>query len=209
MNDWRFQYIRAVSRILCPAGALAFLLLYIVELFLLHWCPVWVRGPQASTIVLTDLLIKGWSSQDQETVLRAYDLASWMTDLKKTQAYAVFALWFAVFGQIIYDGRPAWQASHSERDDRLRQILARCRLTFRQQVIFGLCLALVMSGAVLGLLAGPFRTHVESLDWVDRAKEEAYRMDPRSVFYAFGTTAMRPEYRKPGKLNDLLGLKDE
>lgn len=66
-----------------------------------------------------------------------------------------------------------------------------------------------MDGPRFGLLAGPFHTHVESLEWVDRTKEEAYRVDPRSVFYAFGTTAMRPEYRKPGRLNDLLGLKGE
>ena len=64
----------------------------------------------------------------------------------------------------------------------------------------------VIDGPRFGLLAGPFPTHVESLEWVERAKEEAHRVDPWSVFYAFGTTAMRPEYRKPGSLNDLLRL---
>lgn len=64
----------------------------------------------------------------------------------------------------------------------------------------------VMDGPRFGLLAGPFQTHIEALEFVDRAKEEAYRVDPRSVFYAFGTTAMKPEYRKPGKMNELLGL---
>jgi hypothetical protein len=64
----------------------------------------------------------------------------------------------------------------------------------------------VMDGPRFGLLAGPFQTHVEALEYVDCAKEEAHRVDPRSVFYAFGTTAMKPEYRKPGTLNDFLGL---
>jgi hypothetical protein len=64
----------------------------------------------------------------------------------------------------------------------------------------------VVDGPRFGLLAGPFQTHVEALECVDRAKKEPYRVDPRSVFYAFGTTAMKPGYRKPGKLNDLLGL---
>ncbi len=67
----------------------------------------------------------------------------------------------------------------------------------------------VIDGPRFELLAGPFSTHIEACEWVDRAKEEAHRVDSRSVFYAFGTTAMRPEYRKPGRLNDLLGLKVE
>ena len=65
----------------------------------------------------------------------------------------------------------------------------------------------VIDGPRFGLLAGPFRTHLEALEFVERAKEQAHRVDPRSVFYAFGTTAMRPEYRQPGRLNDLLGLR--
>lgn len=65
----------------------------------------------------------------------------------------------------------------------------------------------VIDGPKFGLPAGPFKSHFEALDCVGRAKEQAYRVDPRSIFYAFGTTAMRPKYRKPGKLNDLLGLK--
>lgn len=67
----------------------------------------------------------------------------------------------------------------------------------------------VIDGPRFGLLAGPFSTHVEACAWVDRAREEAYRVDPRSWFYAFGTVAMRPGYRKPGRLNDLLGLRIE
>ena len=65
----------------------------------------------------------------------------------------------------------------------------------------------VMDGPRFGLLAGPFSTHVEACEWVERAKEEAYRVDPRSVFYGFGTAAIRSNYRKPGRLNDLLGLR--
>lgn len=67
----------------------------------------------------------------------------------------------------------------------------------------------VIDGPRFGLLAGPFRTHVEALELVERARKEAERVDPRAVFYAFGTTAMHPDYRTPGKLNDPLGLEVE
>ena len=63
-----------------------------------------------------------------------------------------------------------------------------------------------IDGSRYALLAGPFETHVEACGWVDRARDEACRVDPRAWFYAFGTTAMKPEYRRPGILNDRLDL---
>lgn len=66
-----------------------------------------------------------------------------------------------------------------------------------------------IDGSRYALLAGPFETHPEACDWVDRARDEACRVDPRAWFYAFGTTAMKPTYRKPGILNDRLGLQKE
>lgn len=63
-----------------------------------------------------------------------------------------------------------------------------------------------IDGSRYALLAGPFATHSEACKWVDRVRDEACRVDPRAWFYAFGTTAMRPEYRKPGILNDRLDL---
>ena len=56
------------------------------------------------------------------------------------------------------------------------------------------------------LLAGPFDTHAEACGWVNRARDEACRVDPRAAFYAFGTSATKPEYLKPGILNDRLDL---
>lgn len=38
-----------------------------------------------------------------------------------------------------------------------------------------------------GLLLGPYPTHQEALDNVKRARELAYKADPRSHFYGFGT----------------------
>ena len=64
-----------------------------------------------------------------------------------------------------------------------------------------------VDGSRFALLAGPFVAHAEACKWVDRARDEACRVDPRAWFYSFGTTAMRPEYSKPGKLNERLGLK--
>lgn len=63
-----------------------------------------------------------------------------------------------------------------------------------------------IDGSRYALLAGPFETHVEACGWVDRARDEACRVDPRAWFCAFGTTAMKPEYRKPGILNDRLNV---
>ena len=63
-----------------------------------------------------------------------------------------------------------------------------------------------IDGSRFALLAGPFPTHPEACELVDRVRDEACRVDPRAWFYAFGTTAMKPEYRKRGILNDLLDL---
>ncbi len=59
------------------------------------------------------------------------------------------------------------------------------------------------------LLAGPFDNHPEACNWVERARDQACRVDPRAWFYAYGTTAMKPQYLKPGILNDQLGLGGE
>lgn len=57
-----------------------------------------------------------------------------------------------------------------------------------------------------GLLAGPFATHVEALGWVDRASAEAERVDPWSVFDAFGTCSLPVGSGRVGCLNGRLGL---
>ena len=59
------------------------------------------------------------------------------------------------------------------------------------------------------LLAGPFPPHEEALAWVDRAKALAlarYNPEGRADWYAYGTVAMTADYRKPGMLNDQLGV---
>lgn len=45
-----------------------------------------------------------------------------------------------------------------------------------------------------GFLLGPYRTHGESLEQVDRGRELALAADPFACFYAFGT-ARAPERR--------------
>lgn len=51
------------------------------------------------------------------------------------------------------------------------------------------------------LLAGPFRTHAEALDALPRTRTRAEELDPRGLFYAYGTVAMSRSYTKPGILN--------
>lgn len=61
----------------------------------------------------------------------------------------------------------------------------------------------------IALLAGPFPTHGQALDILPAAKAEAERIDPRATWYAFGTLCMKDGYKKPGILNDRLGLSSE
>ena len=63
-----------------------------------------------------------------------------------------------------------------------------------------------IDGSRFALVAGPFDTHPEACGWVNRARDEACRVDPRAWFYSFGTASTGPEYRKPGILNDRLNL---
>lgn len=59
-------------------------------------------------------------------------------------------------------------------------------------------------------LAGPFPTHQEALDMVDRAKALACEMDPRGVWYAYGTCReIAPNTIYPGVLNEKLDLPKE
>lgn len=57
-----------------------------------------------------------------------------------------------------------------------------------------------------GLLAGPFKKHGEALALVDRARDEACKVDGYAWFYSFGTLAMPATYTNPGVLNARLGV---
>lgn len=57
----------------------------------------------------------------------------------------------------------------------------------------------------VGLLAGPFDTHDAALGMVDRARQEASKVDPWTDFDAVGTMSIEG-YDKPGALNSRLGL---
>lgn len=61
-------------------------------------------------------------------------------------------------------------------------------------------------GRGVALLAGPFDSHDEAKGHVDRAKDEAYKVDPRSHFDAFGTSGIESDNHKPGALNAQLGI---
>lgn len=62
-------------------------------------------------------------------------------------------------------------------------------------------------GRGVHLLAGPFDEHNHAKAHVDRAREEAYKIDPKSHFDAFGTAGVESDNHKPGVLNERLGLK--
>ena len=53
------------------------------------------------------------------------------------------------------------------------------------------------------LLVGPFATHVDAITRVDDVRKLAERLDPRAVFYAFGTSRAPVGTDTPGKINDL------
>lgn len=61
-------------------------------------------------------------------------------------------------------------------------------------------------GRGVGKLAGPFDTHDEAKAHVSMAREEAHKVDPRSVFDAFGTAGVVADDHKPGVLNERLGI---
>lgn len=56
------------------------------------------------------------------------------------------------------------------------------------------------------VLAGPYKTHQEALALVPTVTRIAQDVDPRAAFYAFGTVAMKPDFTKPGILNDKIIL---
>lgn len=58
----------------------------------------------------------------------------------------------------------------------------------------------VIDGNRYGLLLGPFPTHRQALDMVEAVRKKAEEIDPRAVFYAFGTCRVEG-YNAPGKLN--------
>ena len=64
----------------------------------------------------------------------------------------------------------------------------------------------VRDGERFGLLAGPFDSEPEAREWVEPARRKANEVNAWAAFYAFGTC--KAQTRKPGKLNDLLGLAD-
>lgn len=63
----------------------------------------------------------------------------------------------------------------------------------------------VVDGKRVGLLAGPFATHKQALDLVDKAKEKAEEIDPFACFYAFGTLSLATGKRE-GVFNKALDI---
>jgi hypothetical protein len=65
----------------------------------------------------------------------------------------------------------------------------------------------IVDGSRYALIAGPFDTHRKALAMVPAAKKIAEELDPRAVFYGFGTcrkdTSDKPRL---GILNDKLGI---
>ena len=63
----------------------------------------------------------------------------------------------------------------------------------------------IVDGPRFALMAGPFRTHQEALNLVDKANDIGREIDPASHFYGWGTVKMANGYRT-GRLNKELGL---
>jgi hypothetical protein len=51
----------------------------------------------------------------------------------------------------------------------------------------------VIDGPRRQVLSGPYGDHQAALDKVDAAKAVAQRVDPRSIFYAFGTCSIETD----------------
>ncbi len=63
----------------------------------------------------------------------------------------------------------------------------------------------VVDGPQHALLLGPFcNDHAKALSLVEKARDEAVRIDRKAWFYGFGTCRLPLDYDKPGKLNYLL-----
>jgi hypothetical protein len=60
----------------------------------------------------------------------------------------------------------------------------------------------VIDGSRKGLVSGPYETHGEALQAVERVRRAAEKVDPRAVWYAFGT-ARCEHYSQPGVLGKL------
>lgn len=60
----------------------------------------------------------------------------------------------------------------------------------------------VIDGPRLQCLLGPLATHEQALAMVGPVKARAQELDPKAVFYAFGTVG-RTDTKKPGILNHL------
>lgn len=68
----------------------------------------------------------------------------------------------------------------------------------------------VKDGARVALLAGPWDTHAQALAMVEPVRTKACEVDPRGVFYAFGTGRLPNDDSVPiraGKLNKYFDLK--
>jgi hypothetical protein len=50
------------------------------------------------------------------------------------------------------------------------------------------------------LVSGPYSTHQEALDLVDKARRIAEQHDSRAAWYAFGTLRMKDAFAEPGIL---------
>lgn len=64
----------------------------------------------------------------------------------------------------------------------------------------------MIRGERVARLAGPFERHEDALALVERARNAAYEVDPRSHFDLFGTAGVESDTHRPGVLNEKLGV---
>jgi len=63
----------------------------------------------------------------------------------------------------------------------------------------------IIDGDKHNLVAGPFKTHKQALDMVRPARIQGNKLDPKSVFYGWGTAKRENGYWE-GNLNKFLNI---
>lgn len=65
----------------------------------------------------------------------------------------------------------------------------------------------VMNGSRRGLLLGPFETHDEALEQVERVRQFVVERKPEAHFYGFGTASAPRRAGIVGRLNEHIEMK--
>lgn len=62
----------------------------------------------------------------------------------------------------------------------------------------------VVNGRQRGLLLGPYDSHAQALDNVERVRTFVVERKPEAHFYGFGTASTPADQARPGRLNGVM-----